>query len=85
MEKQSTDATGLKISKKYYGLLMALIMTVALDSVMTFTMISVATGWTPGFLNRFVESWLIGFVVALPTSLLVFPLARRLVDGLVSE
>jgi hypothetical protein len=75
----------LKVNKKYYGLLIVIIMTTALDSVMTFTMVSVTTGWTAGFLERFVNGWLIGFAVALPTSLLVFPLARKLVDRLTSE
>ena len=77
--------SALKIKKKYDSLLMALIMTTALDSVMSFTMISVNTGWTPGFLERFVIAWLIGFVVALPTSLLTFPLARKLVNRLIIE
>ena len=75
----------LKINKKYYGLLMALFMTIALDSAMTFTMVSVTTGWTAGFLERFVFGWLIGFAGALPTSILVFPLARKLVNRLTSE
>jgi hypothetical protein len=77
--------SALKINKKYHGLLMAIIMTVALDSAMSFTMISVTTGWTPEFLERFVFGWLIGFAVALPTSLLVFPLARRLVNRVTPE
>jgi len=64
---------------------MALFMTIALDSAMTFTMVSVTTGWTSGFLERFVFGWLIGFAVALPTSILVFPLARKLVNRVTSE
>ncbi len=60
-------------------------MTIALDSAMTFTMISINTGWTTGFLHRFVNGWIIGFAVAFPTSLLAFPLARRIVNMLVSE
>jgi len=75
----------LKLDKKYSGLLTAIIMTIALDSTMTFTMISINTGWTAGFLQRFVNGWIIGFAVALPTSLLVIPLARRLVNRIVSE
>jgi len=75
----------LKINKKYYGLLMALFITIALDSTMSFMMVSVTTAWTAGFLERFVNAWLIGFAVALSTSLLVFPLARKLVNRLTSE
>ena len=75
----------LKFDKKYSGFLIALFMTLALDSTMTFAMTSINTGWTAGFLQRFAKGWAIGFVVALPTSLLVIPLARKLVDRLVSE
>ena len=75
----------LKLDKKYSGLLTAIIMTIALDSAMTFTMISINTGWTVGFLHRFVNGWLIGFAVAFPTSLLAFQLARRIVNRIVSE
>jgi len=38
------------------------------------------TGWTAGFVQRFSVGWLIGFAVALPTSLAVSPLLRRLVN-----
>ncbi len=75
----------LKLDKKYSGLLTAIIMTIALDSAMTFTMISINTGWTAGFFQRFVNGWIIGFAVAFPTSLLAFPLARRIVNKIVSE
>jgi len=58
-------------------------MTIALDTTMTFAMTTINTGWTEGFFYRFISGWLIGFVVAFPTSLLVIPLARRIVDRLV--
>jgi hypothetical protein len=77
--------SALKLDKKYSGLLIAIIMTVVLDSAMSFTMISINTGWTAGFLQRFANGWIIGFAVALPTSLLVIPLARKLVNRIVTE
>jgi hypothetical protein len=55
-------------------------MVVILDTAMTFTMTSVFIGWTTGFIQRFVGAWLIGFAVALPTSLAITPLIRRLVQ-----
>jgi hypothetical protein len=54
-------------------------MVLVLDTAMTFTMTSVFIGWTSGFIQRFAGAWLIGFVVALPTSLAITPLIRRLV------
>ena len=42
-------------------------------------MTSVMTGWTSGFIQRFAGTWLLGFAVALPTSLAITPLIKRLV------
>jgi len=75
----------LKINKKYSVLLTALIMTVALDTTITFTMTTLNSGWTADFVQRFLKGWAIGFAVALPTSLLVMPLARLIVKRLGSE
>jgi len=75
----------LKLSRKYSGLLMVIIMTIALDSVMSFTMVSINTGWDARFLQRFVNAWLIGFAVTFPTSLLTFQLAKKLINRIVSE
>jgi hypothetical protein len=69
----------LKIKAKYSFFITALLMVLVLDTAMTFTMTSVFIGWTPEFIQRFVGSWLIGFAVALPTSLAITPLIRRLV------
>ena len=75
----------MKIDKKYSGFLTLLIMVIALDSTMTVVMTSINVGWTEKFLQSFVNGWLIGIVVALPTSLAVLPLAKRLVNRIVSE
>ena len=77
--------SALKVDKKYSGLLVAFFMTLALDTTVTFTMISINTGWTADFLQRFLQGWIIGFAVAFPTSLLAIPLAKKLVTLLVSE
>ena len=69
----------MKIKSKYSIFLTALLMVVILDTTMTFTMTSVFIGWTSGFIQRFAGAWLIGFAVALPTSLVITPLVRRLV------
>jgi len=60
-------------------------MTLALDTVMTFAMNSINSGWTAGFFQRWLQGWLIGFAVAFPTSVLTLPLARKITALLVSE
>ena len=86
MEKMVYWMVGvLKIKKKYSALFTATIMTLALDTTMTFTMTTINSGWTAEFLQRFLRGWAIGFAVALPTSILVIPLARMIVKRLTSE
>ena len=65
------------ISNKYFGILVAFFMTLALDTTMTFTMTSINVGWTEQFFPAFLRAWVIGFIVAFPTSIIVIPLARR--------
>jgi len=69
----------LKLGAKYSIFLTASLMVRVLDTVMTFTMALLMTGWTAGFVQRFSVGWLIGFAVALPTNLAASPLIRRLV------
>jgi hypothetical protein len=75
----------LKVSARYSNLLVAFCMVLVLDTVMTFTMVSVQVGWSSDFAMRFLRGWLVGFAVALPTSLLAMPLIRKLVKKLTSE
>jgi hypothetical protein len=75
----------LKLDKKYSGLLIAFFMTLALDTVMAFTMTSINIGWTEMFLQRFLQAWIIGFAVAFPTSLVAIFFARKIVSSLISE
>jgi hypothetical protein len=75
----------LKLDKKYSGLLIAFFMTLALDTVMAFTMTSINIGWTELFLQRFLQAWIMGFAVAFPTSLVAIFFARKIVSSLISE
>jgi len=75
----------VKVSARYSNLLMAFFMVLALDTVMTFTMVSVQVGWTSFFPMAFLGGWLIGFAVGLPTSLLIMPLISQLVKKLTPQ
>jgi len=75
----------LKLNRKYSGLLVAFFMTLALDTTMTFTMTTINIGWTKGFIHKFLNGWIIGFIIAFPTSLIVIPLARWVVSKLVEQ
>ena len=73
------------LNNKYFGILVAFFMTLALDTTMTFTMTTINIGWTEGFLQKFLNAWIIGFIVAFPTSLVVIPLARWVAKKLIEK
>jgi hypothetical protein len=74
---------GLKSNSKVRELLVAFFMTLALDTTMSFVMVTINTGWNEGFIYRFLNNWLIGFFVAFPTSILAIPIAKKLANKLV--
>jgi hypothetical protein len=65
------------MKSKVHGMLLAFFMTFAFDTTMTFVMTTINTGWDEGFILRFVSGWIIGFIVAVPTSILAIPIAER--------
>jgi hypothetical protein len=75
----------VKIDKKYSIFLLATLMTLAMDFTMTLTMTIIMTGINPGLPMRFGGGFLIGFVVGLPTSLLVIPAVRKIVDRMTAN
>ena len=50
---------------------------------MTFVMISLNTGWNEGVIYKLINSWLIGFIVVFPTSILAIPVAKKLASKIV--
>ena len=75
----------VKVSKKYSTLLLATFMTLAMDFAMTLTMTLVMTRVDPGFPLRFFGGYLIGLAVGIPTSVIVIPYARKLVQRLTAD
>ena len=62
--------------------LFVVLMCIVMCSVMSFAMTILNHGLRDGFLRVWMRSGSIGFLVALPTALLVVPPLRRLADRL---
>ncbi|MFO7594051.1 MAG: DUF2798 domain-containing protein [Pseudomonadota bacterium] len=56
----------------------SLIMSFIMSMVITF----INLGWVEDFIQRWMDAWLSAFLIAFPTTLLVLPIARRIVAGL---
>jgi hypothetical protein len=56
-----------------------------LVTVMTFTMTTIATGWTNNFPALFARNWIIGIIVALPTALIVSKPVNKITKKIIKK
>ncbi len=66
--------------KKYSNLIFVLIMGFGMSWFMTLIITYINTGIDSGYTNRFLKAWSVGLPIAIITSLLVGPIAKRFVD-----
>lgn len=72
-----------KLPKKRFHLVFSLLMGAMMVFLMTFVITLVNVGWTPDFLHRWWQAFLVAYVVAVPAIYFVAPLARRLTGRIV--
>ena len=68
------------LSKKYSNLIFALIMGFGMSLFMTLIITYINTGMDNDYPKRFFKAWSVGLPIAIATSLLVGPIAKRFVD-----
>ena len=66
--------------KKYSNLIFVLIMGFGMSLFMTLIITYINTCMDNGYPNRFLKAWTVGLPIAIITSLLVGPIAKRFVD-----
>ena len=66
--------------KKYSNLIFVLIMGFGMSLFMTLIITYINTGMDNGYFRRFLKAWSVGLPIAIATSLLVGPIAKRFVD-----
>ena len=69
------------IPRKFEPVLFGLVLSGLMSLVVSGVSAAVARGVDPGFTSLWARSWLIAWMLAFPTVLLVGPLARRLVQA----
>ena len=67
-------------NKKYSNLIFILIMGFGMSLFMTLIITYINTGMANNYLVRFFKAWSVGLPIAIITSLLVGPIAKRFVD-----
>ena len=66
--------------KKYSNLIFILIMGFGMSLLMTLIITYINTGMDSEYPRRFFKAWTIGLPIAIATSLLVGPIAKKFVD-----
>ena len=66
--------------KKYSNFIFILIMGFGMSLFMTLIITYINTGMDNGYFRRFLKAWSVGLPIAIATSLLVGPIAKRFVD-----
>ncbi len=75
----------MRINPRFTGLLMALIISLGMSLVLSFTMVAINVGFTDYFIFAWLRSCLIGFLVGLPTATVIVPFARRTISRLTGQ
>jgi hypothetical protein len=68
------------LSKQYSQFLFILVMGFLMSLLMTLIITFVNTGMDNGYINRFLKAWIFSLPIAIGTTLLVGPIAKRFVD-----
>jgi len=63
----------------------ALIMGIITTGIISFTLISINTGFTALFFKVWLRSWALAYMVVIPATLVISPMVQRLVDKLFNK
>ena len=74
----------MRIDKIYSIIPFAVLMSLGMSFSMSLTLTLVNVGFD-GFLEKWPRAFIIGFIVSLPTSLIMIPIVRKIVNKLTSS
>jgi len=70
----------MKISRKFTPLLMGIVMGVFMSFLMSLVVTFMNLGFVPDFFFIWMRAWGAAFVISLPIVIVVFPIAKKIVD-----
>ena len=72
----------MKPGERFYIVVFSALMSLGMSFVMSFTMTLINVGFSPFFFGKWMKAFLIGFLVGLPTSIVIIPAVRRILNKL---
>ena len=70
----------MKLSKNKAALASNILVSLAMTIVMTFGMLVVYRGWIPNFLQTWLNNFIVGSCIAVPTGLILVPIIAKWID-----
>jgi len=70
----------MKIKRKYMPIMMGLAMGTFMSLFMSLVISLVNVGPVPHFLSVWMRAWVAGLAIGVPAAVMVFPLAKKIVD-----
>lgn len=75
----------MTINKKYYTILFATFVSVGMSFFMSLALTLINVGFVPNFWEIWLIAFVVSFWVSLPTSLILIPIIKKIVDKLTSD
>ena len=75
----------MKIDKKYSTILFGIFVSLGMSFAMSLVLTLINLGLVSDFFEKWLGAFAVGFVVSLPTSLVIVPFARKIVDKLTMD
>ena len=73
----------MKINPRFSNTIFSIVMVTGMSFVISLAMTILNTGIDDGFFTRWVSAWLVSFIVAYPTVLVITPIAQRITARLI--
>ncbi|NWG10933.1 DUF2798 domain-containing protein [Candidatus Bathyarchaeota archaeon] len=75
----------MKINRKYEMVLFAVFVSMGMSFAMSLVLTIVNLGFVPGFLQKWLSAFAVGFLVSVPASLIIIPVVRIIVGKLTTD
>jgi hypothetical protein len=63
----------------------ALLMGIVTTGIISFVLVSLNLGWPPSYIDTWLQSWAVAYIIVIPAILLISPIVEKLVHLLIPK
>jgi len=75
----------MKIDKKYATILFGAFMSLGMSFTMSLALTIINLGFPPEFFEKWIRAFAIGYIVSFPTSLVIIPIVKKVVNKMTTQ